>query len=129
LGGRPVIIITTRGAKSGKLRKVPVMRVEHDGEYAAVASTGGGPKNPVWYFNLRADPHVEVRDGTVVQAMTAREVKGEEKALWWERSVAAFPSYATYQRKTKREIPVFVLTPVAGAASSDGSGGHRSLPA
>ena len=112
--------MTTRGAKSGKLRKVPVMRVEHNGEYAAVASTGGGPKNPVWVFNLRADPRVEVRDGTVVQPMTAREVNGEEKALWWERSVAAFPSYATYQRKTKREIPVFVLTPDAGVASSDG---------
>jgi deazaflavin-dependent oxidoreductase (nitroreductase family) len=118
LGGRRVIIVTTRGATSGKIRKVPVMRVEHNGEYAAVASTGGGPKNPVWYFNLRANPHVEVRDGTVVQAMTAREVNGEEKALWWERSVAAFPSYATYQRKTKREIPVFVMTPVEGAASS-----------
>lgn len=88
----------------------------------------GGPNNPVWYFNLRAHPHVEVRDGTVVQAMTAREVKGEEKALWWERSVAAFPSYATYQRKTKREIPV-VLTRVAGGASSDGAEDHRSFPA
>ena len=80
--GMPVVIVTTRGARSGKLRKVPLMRVEHDGEYAAVASQGGAPKNPVWYYNLVADPHVEVQDGTVVSVMTAREVKGEEKAIW-----------------------------------------------
>ena len=110
----PVIIVTTRGARSGKLRKVPLMRVEHDGEYAAVASQGGAPKNPVWYLNLAADPHVEVRDGTVVQAMTAREVTGEEKAIWWERCVAAFPDYADYQARTERQIPVFVLTPTLG---------------
>ncbi len=109
--GMPVIIVTTRGARSGKLRKVPLMRVEHDGEYAAVASQGGAPKNPVWYFNLVADPQVEVRDGAVVRAMTAREVRGEEKAIWWQRCVAAFPDYADYQVKTNREIPVFVLTP------------------
>jgi deazaflavin-dependent oxidoreductase (nitroreductase family) len=107
----PVIIVTTRGAKSGKVRKVPLMRVEHDGEYAAVASMGGAVKNPVWYYNLVADPEVEVRDGTVVQAMTAREVTGDEKAIWWQRCVAAFPDYADYQAKTEREIPVFVLTP------------------
>lgn len=107
----PVIIVTTRGAKSGKLRKVPLMRVEHDGEYAAVASMGGAPKNPVWYFNLVADPHVEVRDAEVVQAMTAREVTGQEKAIWWRRCVAAYPDYADYQAKTARAIPVFVLTP------------------
>jgi len=107
----PVIIVTTRGARSGKLRKVPLMRVEHDGEYAAVASLGGAPKNPLWYSNVVADPHVEVRDGTVVQAMTAREVTGEEKAVWWKRCVAAFPDYADYQAKTERQIPVFVLTP------------------
>ena len=110
----PVIIVTTRGAKSGKLRKVPLMRVEHDGEYAAVASMGGAAKNPVWYFNLVADPRVEVRDGTVVQTMIAREVTGEEKAIWWKRCVAAFPDYADYQARTERPIPVFVLTPTAG---------------
>ena len=109
----PVIIVTMRGATSGKLRKVPLMRVEHDGEYAAVASMGGAAKNPVWYANLVADPHVEVRDGAVVQAMTAREVTGEEKAIWWERCVAAFPDYADYQARTERAIPVFVLTPTA----------------
>jgi F420H(2)-dependent quinone reductase len=110
----PVIIVTTVGAKSGKLRKVPLMRVEHDGEYAAVASMGGAPKNPVWYSNLVANPRVEVRDGAVVQAMTAREVTGEEKSIWWQRCVAAFPDYADYQAKTKRSIPVFVLTPIPG---------------
>ena len=106
----PVVIVTTLGAKSGKVRKVPLMRVEHDGEYAAVASMGGAPKNPVWYSNLVANPQVEVRDGTLVQAMTAREVTGEEKAIWWVRCVAAFPDYAGYQVKTERAIPVFVLT-------------------
>lgn len=109
--GMPVIIVTTRGARSGKLRKVPLMRVEHDGEYAAVASQGGAPKNPLWYVNLVADPRVEVQDGTVVRAMTARELSGAEKAIWWQRCVAAFPDYAQYQVKTDREIPVFVLTP------------------
>ena len=106
----PVILVTTRGARSGKVRKVPLMRVEHDGEYAAVASMGGAAKNPVWYYNLVADPHVEVRDGTVVKAMIAREVTGAEKAIWWARCVAAFPNYADYQARTKRLIPVFVMT-------------------
>lgn len=109
--GMPVIIVTTRGARTGNLRKIPLMRVEHRGEYAAVASQGGAPKNPVWYSNLVADPRVEVQDGEVVQAMTAREVMGEEKATWWERCVAAFPDYADYQVRTERPIPVFVLTP------------------
>ena len=109
----PVVIVTMRGATSGKLRKVPLMRVERNGEYAAVASKGGAAENPVWYANLVADPHVEVRDGTVVRAMTAREVTGEEKSIWWERCVAAFPDYADYQAKTERSIPVFVLTPAA----------------
>jgi deazaflavin-dependent oxidoreductase (nitroreductase family) len=112
--GMPVIIVTTRGAKSGKVRKVPLMRVEHDGEYAVVASMGGAPKNPVWYHNLVAHPQVEVRDGTVVGAMTAREIAGSEKVIWWERCVAAFPDYASYQAKTDRSIPVFVLTATAG---------------
>ncbi|MFD3611000.1 nitroreductase family deazaflavin-dependent oxidoreductase [Streptomyces atroolivaceus] len=111
LRGMPVILLTTRGAKSGKLRKTPLMRVEHDGEYAVVASLGGAPKHPVWYYNVRADPAVELRDGTVRQDMVAREVTGEEKALWWSRAVDAFPDYADYQEKTDREIPVFVLSP------------------
>ena len=113
LRGMPVIVLTTKGAKSGKLRKSPLMRVEHDGAYAAVASLGGAPKHPVWYFNVKADPHVELQDGPVKQDMTAREVTGEEKAAWWERAVAAFPDYADYQRKTDRVIPVFVLEPVS----------------
>ncbi len=110
IGGRAVILLTTRGAKSGKLRKVPLMRVEHDGEYAIVASLGGAPKHPVWYFNVQAEPHVELQDGTVTNDYDAREVTGEEKALWWKRSVDAFSDYADYQAKTDREIPVFVLT-------------------
>ncbi len=111
--GSPVILLTTRGAKSGKLRKVPLMRVEHGGEYAIVASLGGAPKHPVWYFNVQADPHVELQDGTATSDYDAREVTGEEKATWWERAVAAYPDYADYQRKTDRQIPVFVLTPRA----------------
>ncbi|KOV96904.1 nitroreductase [Streptomyces sp. NRRL B-1140] len=107
----PVVVLTSRGARSGKLRKTPVMRVEHEGRYAAVASLGGSPKHPVWYFNLRADPHVELQDGPVKRDMTAREVTGEEKAAWWERAVAAYPAYADYQKKTDRDIPVFVLEP------------------
>jgi deazaflavin-dependent oxidoreductase (nitroreductase family) len=107
----PVIIVTTVGARSGKVRKVPLMRVEHDGEYAAVASMGGAVKNPLWYGNIVASPRVQVRDGTVVQAMTAREVTGQEKAIWWERCVAAYPDYADYQAKTERQIPVFILSP------------------
>ncbi|MBL1287910.1 nitroreductase family deazaflavin-dependent oxidoreductase [Streptomyces sp. NPDC057067] len=109
--GMPVILLTTRGAKSGKVRKTPLMRVEHDGEYAVVASLGGAPKHPVWYYNVQADPEVELRDGTLKQDMVAREVTGEEKARWWERAVEAFPDYADYQTKTDREIPVFVLAP------------------
>ncbi len=109
--GLPVIVLTTRGARSGKVRKTPLMRVEHEGRYAAVASLGGAPKHPVWYFNVLADPRVELQDGPVKRDMTAREVTGAEKAEWWERAVAAFPPYAHYQRKTEREIPVFVLEP------------------
>jgi deazaflavin-dependent oxidoreductase (nitroreductase family) len=112
--GLPVIVITSRGARSGKVRKTPVMRVEHDGKYVAVASQGGAPKHPVWYFNLVARPDVEVQDGPIKQDMTARELTGAEKAVWWERAVAAFPNYADYQRKTDREIPVFLLEPRAG---------------
>jgi deazaflavin-dependent oxidoreductase (nitroreductase family) len=113
MGGRPVVVLTMRGAKTGKLRKVPLMRVEHDGRYAAVASLGGAVKNPVWYYNLKADPRVRLQDGRELHSMVAREITGAEKAEWWERCVAAYPSYADYQAKTKREIPVFVLEPVA----------------
>jgi deazaflavin-dependent oxidoreductase (nitroreductase family) len=105
----PVIILTTKGAKSGKIRKTPLMRVEHDGKYAAVASLGGAPKHPVWYFNVIEDPHVELRDGQQKWDMTAREITGDEKDVWWERAVAAYPDYADYQKKTDRVIPVFVL--------------------
>lgn len=109
--GMPVVILTTKGAKSGKLRKTPLMRVADDGEYAVVASLGGAPKHPVWYFNLKANPEVELQDGPSKQDMVAREVTGEEKARWWEIAVDAFPPYAGYQKKTDREIPVFVLSP------------------
>ena len=113
LNGRPVILLTTVGAKTGKLRKTPLMRVEHDGEYAIVASLGGAPKNPVWYYNVVKHPRVELQDGTVTRDYDAREVSGDEKAEWWERAVAAFPPYADYQKKTDRQIPLFVLTPVS----------------
>ncbi|SDI88799.1 nitroreductase family deazaflavin-dependent oxidoreductase [Nonomuraea jiangxiensis] len=110
--GLPVIVMTNLGAKSGKIRKTPLMRVEHEGRYAVVASQGGAPKHPVWYFNLKSEPRVELQDGPVKQDMRAREVTGAEKAEWWQRAVAAYPPYADYQKKTDREIPVFVLEPV-----------------
>jgi len=112
LNGMPVVLLTTVGAKTGKLRKTPLMRVEHNGEYAVVASLGGAPKNPVWYYNVKANPRVELQDGPVTKDYDAREVVGDEKAVWWERAVAAYPDYAEYQKKTDRQIPVFVLTPV-----------------
>ncbi len=112
LRGMPIILLTTVGAKTGKLRKTPLMRVEHDGEYACVASLGGAPKNPVWYYNVKKNPRVELQDGSVTRDYDAREVFGEEKAVWWERAVEAYPDYADYQKKTERQIPVFVLTPV-----------------
>ncbi|MFJ8533669.1 nitroreductase family deazaflavin-dependent oxidoreductase [Streptomyces sp. NPDC093591] len=112
--GMPVILLTTRGVKSGKLRKTPLMRVEHEGRYAAVASLGGAPQHPVWYHNVKAEPHVELQDGPVKRDMRAREVTGAEKAEWWERAVAAYPPYAEYQEKTERLIPVFVLEPADG---------------
>jgi deazaflavin-dependent oxidoreductase (nitroreductase family) len=110
LGGRPVIVLTTVGARTGKLRKTALMRVEHDGEYAIVASLAGAAKHPVWYFNVRANPHVELQDRTEKHDYTAREVFGDEKRVWWERAAAAYPTYVSYQTKTRREIPVFVLT-------------------
>ncbi|WP_406193628.1 MULTISPECIES: nitroreductase family deazaflavin-dependent oxidoreductase [unclassified Streptomyces] len=109
--GLPVILLTTRGARSGKIRKTPLMRVEHDGRYAAVASLGGAPKHPVWYHNVKGDPHVELQDGAVKRDMKAREITGAEKDEWWERAVEAYPPYAEYQQKTDRVIPVFVLEP------------------
>ncbi|MFJ9770790.1 nitroreductase family deazaflavin-dependent oxidoreductase [Kitasatospora sp. NPDC101157] len=109
--GLPVVIVTMRGAKSGKIRKVPVMRVEHEGRYAVVASKGGFPRHPVWYHNLKADPRVDLQDGPRRLSMTAREVTGEERAQWWRRAVVAYPPYAEYQEKTDRVIPVFVLEP------------------
>ena len=109
--GMPVVVLTTRGARSGKLRKAPLMRVEHQGRYAVVASLGGAPKNPVWYHNVIADPHVELQDGPVVQHMVARELHGPEREEWWERAVAAYPDYADYQKRTERQIPVFLLEP------------------
>ena len=112
LKGKPVILLTTIGAKTGKVRKTPLMRVEHNGEYAVVASLGGAPKHPVWYFNIKANPRVELQDGTETHDYEAREVLGREKAIWWERAVEAWPDYADYQRKTDRQIPVFVLTPI-----------------
>lgn len=113
--GMPVILLTSRGNKTGKLRKTPLMRVEHEGRYAAVASLGGAPKHPVWYYNLVADPHVEVQDGPMKQDMIAREVFGDERAEWWARAVEAYPPYAEYQAKTERVIPVFVLEPMNDA--------------
>ena len=112
LQGKPVILLTTIGAKTGKVRKTPLMRVEHDGEYAVVASLGGAPEHPVWYHNVKAHPRVELQDGAVTKDYEAREVVGDEKAVWWERAVDAWPDYANYQKKTDRQIPVFVLTPI-----------------
>ncbi|WP_403022187.1 nitroreductase family deazaflavin-dependent oxidoreductase [Salinibacterium sp. GXW1014] len=113
LGGRPVVIVTSVGAKSGKLRKIALMRVEHEGEYALVASMGGAPKHPVWYYNLVKEPRIELQDGADRADYEVRIVEGEEKAAWWERCVAAFPPYAEYQQRTEREIPVFVARRIA----------------
>jgi F420H(2)-dependent quinone reductase len=113
LNGKPVILLTTIGARSGKIRKTPLMRVEHNGEYAVVASLGGAPNNPVWYYNVKKNPRVELQDGSTTRDYEAREVFGDEKATWWGRAVEAWPDYADYQEKTDRQIPVFVLTPVS----------------
>ena len=109
--GMPIIVITMRGNKSGAVRKVPLMRVEHDGKYAAVASLGGAPKHPVWYYNIVANPDVTLQDGATIHELRAREVTGDEKAEWWKRAVAAYPPYADYQARTERTIPLFVLEP------------------
>jgi len=107
--GLPIIIVTTRGAKSGSVRKTPVMRVEHNGEYAIVASLGGAPKHPVWYYNLKANPgDVKIQDGPEPFDVDVSELSGDERKQWWDRAVAAYPPYAEYQAKTSRVIPVFV---------------------
>ncbi len=110
--GRPVILLTTIGAKTGKIRKTPLMRVEHDGEYVVVASKGGAPEHPTWYYNIVDAPLVELQDGAVRKDYTPRELSGDERAVWWDRSVEAWPAYADYQTKTDRLIPLFLLTPV-----------------
>ncbi|MBJ7337035.1 nitroreductase family deazaflavin-dependent oxidoreductase [Mycolicibacterium sp.] len=106
---RPIVLFTTTGVKSGKKRYVPLMRVEENGRYAMVASKGGDPKHPSWYFNVKANPTVTVQDGDKTSTLTAREVEGDERAHWWTLAVAAYPPYAEYQTKTDRLIPVFVL--------------------
>ncbi|RZU49159.1 deazaflavin-dependent oxidoreductase (nitroreductase family) [Krasilnikovia cinnamomea] len=111
LRGLPVVVLTSVGARTGKLRKTPLMRVEHDGRYAVVGSLGGAPKHPVWVYNVRKHPRVELQDGADRRDYLAHETEGAERDQWWERAVAAFPDYADYQRKTERVIPVFVLTP------------------
>ena len=109
--GLRVVIVTTRGNKSGMIRKTPLMRVEHDGTYALVASKGGAPRHPVWYYNLIAEPEsVMIQDGPEPFEVTVREVEGDERAVWWDRAVAAYPPYAQYQLNTERVIPVFVAT-------------------
>ncbi len=115
LRGVPVIVVTSMGARSGKLRKAPVMRVEHAGAYAAVASKGGAPEHPAWYRNMIEQPLVEVQDGTAKGDFRAREVTGAEREQWWDRAVAVWPDYAEYQTKTNRQIPVLVLEPVRSA--------------
>src|SRR6195952_2207584 len=111
LRGLPVIVLTTLGAKSGKIRKTPLMRVEHDGEYVVVASKGGAPEHPTWYYNIVDAPLVELQDGAVRKDYTPRELSGDERAVWWDRAVEAWPAYADYQTKTDRLIPLFLLTP------------------
>lgn len=108
----PVVLLTMRGARTGAVRKVPLMRVEHEGTFAAVASKGGAPEHPQWYRNMLAHPDIELQAGTETFPVRARELSGEERDQWWERCVAAYPPYAQYQTKTDRLIPVFVLEPV-----------------
>ena len=112
LRGVPIIVLTTVGAKSGALRKTALMRVEHDGSYAVVASKGGAPEAPQWYWNLRKNPHVELQDGADKRDYLARELSGDERAEWWKRATAVWPDYDAYQEKTERQIAVFVLEPV-----------------
>jgi deazaflavin-dependent oxidoreductase (nitroreductase family) len=111
LQGKPIIVLTTKGRKSGKVRKTPLMRVEDGGRYAVIASLGGAPKHPVWYLNLRESPDVTLQDGPNVMELRAREAEGDERTRWWKRAVEAWPAYADYQQKTDRKIPVIVLDP------------------
>ncbi len=111
LEGKPCIILTTKGNKTGKLRKTPLMRVEHDGSYAVVASMGGAPNNPVWYYNLLGESRVTLQDGPAVLDLVAHEATGDEKAVWWARALEVWPPYDTYQASTERVIPLFVLDP------------------
>ncbi|WP_278314914.1 nitroreductase family deazaflavin-dependent oxidoreductase [Lolliginicoccus levis] len=111
MGGKPVVVVTMQGARSGNLRKTCLMRVEHNGEYALIASMGGAPRNPAWYHNILAHPHVELQDGAVRKDYDAREVHGEERELWWQRAAEVWPDYNEYQTKTDRLIPVLVLAP------------------
>ncbi|MCM0673195.1 nitroreductase family deazaflavin-dependent oxidoreductase [Micromonospora phytophila] len=124
ISGLPTVLLTYRGAKTGKVRKTPVMRVEHEGRFAAVASKGGAPTNPQWYASLVAEPIIELQDGVVTRQYRAREVFGNEKALWWRRAVDAYPDFADYQRKTDRQIPVLVLEPLNGDTPA-GNGNER----
>lgn len=112
LRGRPIIVLTSVGAKTGKIRKTALMRVEHGGDYAVVASLGGAPRHPVWYYNLKKTPHVELQDRATKRDYEAREVTADEKAVWWARAVETWPDYAKYQTRTDRQIPVFVLEPL-----------------
>ena len=125
LQGKPVIVLTSVGARTGKLRKTPLMRVEHEGNYAVIASLGGAPKNPVWYHNLKKNPHVELQDGATRRDYMAREVTGEEKDVWWDRAVEAWPDYAKYQSKTDRQIPVFELAPTGERGDAHPPGADR----
>jgi len=109
--GLPIIVVTMRGNKSGKVRKVALMRVEHNGEYALVASKGGSPQNPVWYYNLLANPNeVTLQDGAEPFDVTVRQIQSDERSQWWDRAVIAYPPYAEYQKRTTRQIPVFIAT-------------------
>jgi deazaflavin-dependent oxidoreductase (nitroreductase family) len=113
LRGRPIIVLTSVGARTGQLRKTALMRVEHNGTYAVVGSMGGAPRHPVWYYNVTRNPHVELQDGPIKRDYLAHEATGDEKAVWWKSAVEAWPDYATYQTRTTRQIPVFVLEPMA----------------
>jgi F420H(2)-dependent quinone reductase len=119
--GKPIVVLTSVGAKSGKIRKNALMRVEHDGKYAVVASQGGAPRHPEWYHNLVAHPQVELQDGAVKRDYLAHQATGDERAEWWERAAEAWPDYNEYTKRTSREIPVFVLTPLEADDSSDDS--------
>lgn len=112
--GMSIVVLTMRGVRTGKIRKVPLMRVEHNGEYLAVGSQGGAPADPQWVHNLRANAQITLQDRADKQEMTVRELDGDERAVWWDRAVAAFPNYADYRERTERLIPVFLLTPAMG---------------